>query len=29
MVDLLAMPEPVEIEPARASEPWDRQATFG
>ena len=29
MVDLLAMADTVEIEPARAAEPWDRQAAFG
>jgi len=29
MVDLLAMPDTVDMEPARSTEPWDRQAAFG
>jgi prevent-host-death family protein len=29
MVDLLAMPDAVEAEPARSTETWDRRAAFG
>jgi prevent-host-death family protein len=29
MVDLLAMPDAVEVEPGRSAEAWDRRAAFG
>lgn len=29
MVDLLAMPDSVEIEPVRSAETWDRRAALG